>query len=382
MKIRTITTGICLKSSKEEFLFKKASNFNQKAKDFLKNKGYEVQTTRIATNSWEDYIDSSVSVADIVQEIQSIEKFCKSIGVGFVSIGYASTPKAITLVPDINKNTSIIYCSAKLGNVESGVHYENVRASAHVIKKIADKTENGYGNFRFCAWANCTSGIPFFPTAYHLGETSFAIGLECSDLVMRVFSQSNNLQEAEENLFATFTKELQKVEAIAIELSNNFGVLYGGIDASIAPSLQKDESIAFAYEKLGLGKFGSQGTLTISAIITRVLKRLPIRLCGYSGLMLPICEDIGLAQRANEQAYNLTNLLLYSAVCGCGLDTVPLSGELTVKQIEAILLDVTTLALKLNKPLSARLLLVPAKKAGEMTNFKSPYLVDCKIFHI
>ncbi len=98
--------------------------------------------------------------------------------------------------------------------------------------------------------------------------------------------------------------------------------------------------------------------------------------------MLPVCEDVGLAQRANEQTYNLTNLLLYSAVCGCGLDTVPLPGDITIEQLEAILIDLAALAIKLNKPLSARLFPMPGKKAGEMTAFNSPYLVDCRIFRV
>ncbi|MEH2302079.1 MAG: DUF711 family protein [Nostoc sp.] len=39
-----------------------------------------------------------------------------------------------------------------------------------------------------------------------------------------------------------------------------------------------------------------------------------------------------------------------------------------------------TLAIKLDKPLSARLFPILNKKAGEMTTFNSPCLVDCKIF--
>ncbi len=382
MKIRTITTGISLESSKEDVKFKQAAEFNQKAKEYFEDKGYEIQTTRIATNSWEEYLEADLSATDVINEIRAIESFCQSIDISFLSIGYASNAENIGLIPYINKNTSIIYCSSKLGDRESGISFENVNSSAKVIKSIGEETENGYGNFRFCAWANCQPGIPFFPAAYHTGESSFSIGLECSDLVMRAFSKSRSLLEAEQNLYLIFKEELEKVSEIAQQTSDNFEVRYRGIDSSVAPSLQKNDSIAFAYEKLGLGKFGRQGTLAISAVITRVLKSLSIPTCGYCGLMLPVCEDMGLAERANEQAYNLTNLLLYSAVCGCGLDTVPLSGNLTIKTIEAILLDIATLAFKLDKPLSARLLLVPGKKAGEMTNFNSPYLVDCKILAV
>lgn len=117
-------------------------------------------------------------------------------------------------------------------------------------------------------------------------------------------------------------------------------------------------------------------------MITSVLKNLAVKTCGYSGLMLPVCEDFGLAQRAGEESFNLTDLLLYSAVCGCGLDAVPLPGDTPAEKIGAILVDMATLAITLNKPLSARLLPVPGKKAGEMTTFDSPYLVNCKILEL
>jgi hypothetical protein len=37
------------------------------------------------------------------------------------------------------------------------------------------------------------------------------------------------------------------------------------------------------------------------------------------------------------------------------------------------------LALRLNKPLIARLLPIPGRHAGEMTNIDSPYLINCTI---
>lgn len=381
MKIRTITTGITLTSPKEQEKIIQAAHFNQTAKDFLKQQGYEVQTTRLATNSWQAYL-LNLSTIDIISEIQAIEQLCQNLNVSFLSIGYANSPETIAIIPEINQRTSLIHCSSKIGDCETGINFENARESAKVIKRIAETTAGGYGNFRFCAWANCEPGIPFFPVSYHQGEMSFALGLECSDLVMQAFTNANSLLVAEQKLKSIFTEELTKLEVIAQQIAEKFTIKYRGIDTSLAPSLDSSHSIAFAYEKLSFGKFGQPGTLAISVMITRVLKSLPIKTCGYSGLMLPVCEDVGLAARANEKTYNLTNLLLYSAVCGCGLDTVPLPGDITTEKLEAILIDMATLAIKLNKPLSARLFPIPGKKAGEMANFNSPYLVDCQIFEV
>ncbi|NEP03098.1 MAG: DUF711 family protein [Symploca sp. SIO2E9] len=380
MKIRTITTGISLHSPQEQDKIRQAATFNQQAKSFFEQQGYEVQSTRISTNSWQEYLPS-LSISEIVQEIKAIETLCQSLDLNFFNIGYADSPESIAIIPEINQNTSIIYCSSKTGDLASGIDFKNIRESAQAIKRISEKTEGGYGNFRFCAWANCQPGIPFFPVSYHQGNTAFAIGLEYPDLVMAAFSQSRNLSEAQNNLRSILVEELKKLEEIAQQIAVQFKIEYTGIDSSLAPSLENTSSIAFAYEKLGFGKFGSQGTLAISALITSVVKSLPFQLCGYSGLMLPVCEDVGLSQRANEQTYNLTNLLSYSAVCGCGLDTVPIPGSVTVEQIEAILLDMAALAIKLDKPLSARLFPIPGKQAGEMTAFNSPYLVNCQIFN-
>ncbi|MBE9198503.1 MULTISPECIES: DUF711 family protein [unclassified Nodularia (in: cyanobacteria)] len=381
MKIRTITTGITLTSPQSTDKIKQAHEFNQQAKEIFEEQGYEVQTTRITTNSWEEYL-LNLSKIDILHEIQNLEKICQSLDINFFNIGYANQPETIALIPDIIKSTAIIYCSSQIGNRGTGINFPNAWESAKTIKRISEESENGYGNFRYCVWANCQPGIPFFPTAYHVGDTSFGIGLELGELVMQAFSQAGNLQSAEKELQSILEIELIKVAKIAEGIALKFGVKYNGIDTSLAPSLDQENSIAFAYEKIMSGKFGHPGTLAISGMLTRVLKSVSVKICGYSGLMLPVCEDVGLATRANEQTYDLTHLLLYSAVCGCGLDTVPIPGDITVDKIAAILIDLSTLAIKLNKPLSARLFPIPNKQAGEMTSFSSPYLVDCHVFAV
>ena len=80
--------------------------------------------------------------------------------------------------------------------------------------------------------------------------------------------------------------------------------------------------------------------------------------------MLPVMEDVVLAQRWAEGRLGLEQLLVYSAVCGTGLDTVPLPGDTSVEDLAKLICDVASLAVRLRKPLSARLLPVPGKRAG------------------
>lgn len=381
MKIRTITTGLPLKSAEDFEKIHSAAEFNRNAGALFEQAGYEIQSTRLATNSWEQYLTGSTG-EEILRDVRTIEDLCRDLKVDFFNMGYAGSAETIRHCAEIIKHTSVVSCSAKMGDAQNGINAGNVEASADVIRRISQETDGGMGNFRFCAWACCQPGIPFFPAAYHEGETSFSIGLESGDLMMRAFSESKNLYEAEHNLKSLVEEELKKIQEVAQQVSVEHHVRFRGIDASLAPSLMEEESIAFAYEKLLSGKFGDPGTLAISAVVTGVLKNLSVKTCGYSGLMLPVCEDIGLAQRASEGTFNLTNLLLYSAVCGCGLDVAPLPGDIAVDKIEGILLEVATLAVTLNKPLSARLLPAPGKKAGDMTAFDSPYLVNCRVFRV
>ena len=56
MKIITITTGISMQSLQEREKIKQAAEFNQQAQIVFEKQRYEVQTTRIATNIWEEYL--------------------------------------------------------------------------------------------------------------------------------------------------------------------------------------------------------------------------------------------------------------------------------------------------------------------------------------
>ncbi|MCI0474746.1 MAG: DUF711 family protein, partial [Anaerolineales bacterium] len=75
-------------------------------------------------------------------------------------------------------------------------------------------------------------------------------------------------------------------------------------------------------------------------------------------------------------------LLLYSTVCGTGLDTIPLPGDTSVDALAAILLDLATLAVKLNKPLTARLMPIPGLRAGDATHFDFEYFANARVMDV
>jgi uncharacterized protein (UPF0210 family) len=74
--------------------------------------------------------------------------------------------------------------------------------------------------------------------------------------------------------------------------------------------------------------------LAAISAVTNAVKSLAnngIKLIGYNGVMLPVMEDLILADRAAQDfpTFSLRDLLVFSSVCGVGLDTVPVPGEIT-----------------------------------------------------
>jgi uncharacterized protein (UPF0210 family) len=115
-------------------------------------------------------------------------------------------------------------------------------------------------------------------------------------------------------------------------------------------------------------------------VVTEVLKSIPVQQCGYAGLMLPVLEDEMLARRAIEGRYGLRDLLLFSSVCGTGLDVVPVPGNTPIETLTNIVLDVAAQSVKLRKPLSVRLYLVPGSKPGDRMPVDDPLLTDSVVF--
>ena len=383
MKIRSICVGLPGAWPVDTTAVRTAGDFLTAAVRRFADAGIEVQTTRVALSPFAE-LGAPDDAAWVVPFARDLEAACKAHGIGFTSIGpirwdrlgleagrrYAAA-LADALVGTEQINGSI---EATNGGLPSG---GAALAAGALVARLARETRLGFGNFRFCTIAECGPNIPFFPAAYHGdGPPRFTIGLQAADAVRRAFSGPGTLDDLERRLGETLGAEVRRVEAIARALEAEHGIAHGGTDLTPAPFTPEEDSAAGMLEDFGGGELGAPGTLAAASALTRMLKRLPLAQVGYSGLMLPVLEDSILAARASAGLASVSELLLYSAVCGTGLDTVPLPGDAAPEQLAAIILDVSALALALNKPLSCRLFPVPGKTAGQRTEYDSPYLVN------
>ena len=280
------------------------------------------------------------------------------------------------LLAEILKNTKSLNASLVVAG-EDGVRWRAVGAAARVMKKLED-TEHSQGNFRFAATAMVPPLTPFFPAAYHTGfGHQFAIALESANVVANAFKNASDLRAARQKLTEALSTAAFDVQDQASRIDRDTGWAYVGIDLSPAPL--KDVSIGAAIENLTTQPVGTAGTLTAAATITAAIKAITVKQTGYNGLMLPILEDARLSQRWTEGLLSIDSLLAYSAVCGTGLDTIPLPGDVTEEHLDLIIGDMASLAFKWHKPLSARLLPVAGKGPGDTTEFDDPYMVNATI---
>jgi uncharacterized protein len=379
-KIRTITAFINLDPAQYEQQVAETMLMLRRAKTTFESRGYEVETLRIATQPFPEYTKgmSTQQTIAFFQKYDALaekEKFAAGIGPAMLN---ANDPESqADLLANILAATKHIRASIVIAG-EDGVRWKAIGAAARAIKKLEDETEHSQGNFNLGAIAMVPPYSPFFTAAYHTGfGHQFAIGLESANIVGAAFQDAPDIETAKRKLTDMLRDQATEIERHAERVDLETGWRYMGIDLSPAPL--KDVSIGAAIEELIQAPFGSSGTLTASGTITAAIKAVDVKQTGYNGLMLPILEDTRLAQRWSEGRVSLEGLLSYSAVCATGLDTVPLPGDVSIEQLDMILADVATLAVKWNKPLSARLLPVKGKGPGEQTEFDDPFLVNATI---
>jgi uncharacterized protein (UPF0210 family) len=388
MRIRSVTIGTNVRYPLDDGPFERFEAFWRRARAGFDEVGLEVQTVRLAAQPFPTVLRDH-GPAEAPSFAQGLEGLCQAHGIDYCSIGPVVTTEQgadlayVDAIPDVIRATESAFASVLVAARDSGISLAGIEKAADVIVEIAHSTPDGFGNLRLAILANCEPGSPFFPVSYHRGQgTHFSIATEAADLAVAAFSEAATLQEARTNLQQAIEKQARAIEGVSRRLADDSGFRFGGIDFTLAPFPETARSIGHAIETLGVDTFGSSGTLFAVAFIKRAIEAAQFTRCGFSGVMLPVLEDKTLAERSAERLFTLDSLLLYSTVCGTGLDTIPLPGDTTVEEVSSILLDVATLSLVADKPLTARLMPIPGKKAGEVTNFDFPYFANARIMGV
>lgn len=382
MKIRSITCFYDPGISNADYTLEILSNLANESKQVCKENGYEVQTLRLATIPF-SLIKPGNDNEELIKLTKLMEQKTKNNGFNFLSLGPAliSNLESYAIINQLISETEITFFSGMIADQISGVHIHAIQNCAKIIYENASIEPDGFANLRFSALANVKPYGPFFPGSYHQAGQPPAIGLaiEGADEVVNAFQNADNLWDARQVLVKNLEDHANQLGLIFSELLGDKKVVFQGFDFSVAPFPEDDCSLGAAMEYLGISALGKHGSLAAAAFLADTLDRGNWERCGYNGLMLPLLEDSRLSQRSIDQSLSIKDLLMFSAVCGTGLDTIPIPGSTSKEQIEALLLDIASLSSRLNKPLTARLMPIPGKEAGDLTDFKFEYFSNGRV---
>ena len=377
-KVRAITAFVRLDRSTWETQIADTMKVLNAARSEFASRGYTTQTVRIVTQPFAQLV-SGLSDDQALAFLKSLDDLSQKDGfaanVGPAMLHDADDPAAMHLLAKVLSTLPNLNASAIIAD-DDGIHWKTIRETAKLVRYVTDHSPRSQGNFQFTASAMVKPLGPFFPAAYHSGAgKSFSLGFEGANIVQAAFGETHGDFDA---AVAALTRELTVHARIGEEVGNKVaaasGWTFAGVDPTPAPL--GDVSIGDAIERYTGAKFGSSGTMTAAFAITTAVKAVQVKQVGYSGLMLPVMEDKRLAQRWAENAYDIDALLAYSSVCGTGLDTIPLPGDISEERLVKIYGDVASLAWKWKKPLSARLQPVKGKKPGDKTDFENQYLFN------
>ena len=365
--------------------------------------GIEVQMLRLATNIMEKLESGDGSLEDIIHMAVDFEQVAVDCGLPVLNLGTIRDKNLIRQsngLSELMNQLQTSFVSVSWDDDTFGMS-EALAISREII--TMEKNKPG-SNFRFGVLFNCKGGIPYFPAAF-ADEThsngGIALGIEnshllqyCYENAQKVYHQTDPVQDGscplktlEKEITTTFSRALRPLEEKVIEAAKKEQVNYVGIDTSIAPDLRGPnhniEKCLTMMAPQGLPStihrpWMSGSASTIDAI-TRGLKSVDVKRCGYCGVMLPILENESLAAAAERNDLTIQKLLLYSNMCGVGLDVLPVpgSGEEVQHRMAALLLDIAAISRRQKKPLSVRLLPVCDSLPGDKTRFDfNPYIIN------
>ena len=223
-KVRTITTFIHLDFDQSQWpsLIKNANDFCQSLADDFKEKGYTVQSIRIVTNAFAEYIDTT-NLQTAQQDLRTLNTLLNNnqqsgLRLRF-AIGEATTAHQLSLIPELIQEFGDL-CNVCV-NIPMDEQFllDNllIESATKAVNRISQITPRGEGNFNFTVNFNCKPLIPYFPASYSDKSTnnSFVIGLETPDLLvatLKAFNAQNSVlehQQAYDGYYQSLTQQIQ-----------------------------------------------------------------------------------------------------------------------------------------------------------------------------
>ncbi len=397
LDIRTVTMGISLLSCIRENAQKTAEavydRVMKKAEDLVsvtlalsREYGIPIVNKRVSVTP------VSLITASFPEESAEVglalDRAAKELGIDFLG-GYSALVHKGTAdyeaaflktIPAVLAETERICSSVNVGSTRSGINIDAVRMMGELIKETANLTADrgGIGCCKLVVFCNAVEDNPFMAGAFHgVGEadTVINVGVSGPGVVQHALAAcpEADLTEAAEVIKRTAFKITRAGQLIAREAALRLGARFGIVDLSLAPTPMRGDSVAHILEELGLSVVGCHGTTAALALLNDAVKKGGVmassRVGGLSGAFIPVSEDIGMIESAENGQITLEKLEAMTCVCSVGLDMIAIPGDTPAETIAAIIADEAAIGMVNNKTTAVRVIPVPGKGVGEEVRF-------------
>jgi len=400
LDVRTITLGIsllnCIDSDLESLNNKIYNRITTVAKDLVatgkaieREFGIPVVNKRISVTPVALIGAAACKTpGDFATIAQTLDRAAKTTGVNFIGGYSALVSKGMTesdrlliqSIPEALQATDFVCSSVNLGSTKTGLNMDAVKLMGDIVLDTAKNTadRNCIGCAKLVVFCNAPDDNPFMAGAFH--------GVTEADAVINVgVSGPGVMRKALEQVrgadFGTLCERIKKTafkitrvgQLVAREASRRMDIPFGIIDLSLAPTPAIGDSIADIFEEMGLQRAGAPGTTAALALLNDQVKKGGIMASSYvgglSGAFIPVSEDQGMINAAEDGALSLEKLEAMTCVCSVGLDMIAIPGDTKASTISGIIADEMAIGMINQKTTAVRLIPVTGKNVGETVEF-------------
>lgn len=393
--IRTVTLAISLRDCVSENvntvcdkiqrkLDKYASNLVNYANEIENDYSIPIVNKRISVTPI-SFIGESCSTKDYVKIAQTLDKCANNLGIDFIGGYSALVEKGFTQgdlaliesIPEALATTSKLCSSVNIATSKAGINMDAVLKMAKTIKKSAEITadKGGLGAAKLVVFCNSVSDNPFMAGAYcGYGEPECALNIGVSGPGVVRAAIANLDPKADFGALANKIKQTAyKItstgELVGRRMAEKLNVPFGIIDLSLAPTPAIGDSVAQIFQAMGLEHVGAHGTTAALAMLNDCVKKGGVMASSYvgglSGAFIPVSEDAGMIEAAEQGHLTFDKLEAMTCVCSVGLDMIAIPGDTPDTTIAGMIADEMAIGMINKKTTAVRIIPVPNKNVGD-----------------
>ena len=399
LDIRTVTMALSLRDCISEDINKVCDNIYNKITKYAKN------LVSYADELGEEYsipiINKRISVTpialigeacknpDYVRIAKTLDDAAKEVGVNFIGGFSALVEKGCTKgdnlliesIPEALASTERVCSSVNLASSKCGINMDAVLKMAEIIKESAflTKDKDGIGAAKLVVFCNVPGDNPFMAGAFcgiGEGECQLNVGVSGPGVVraaINALPRNADMNVLANEIKRTAYKITSTGELVGRKLAKRLDIPFGVIDLSLAPTPAPGDSVAGIFQAMGIEHAGAHGTTAALAMLNDAVKKGGImassNVGGLSGAFIPVSEDAGMIEAAQNKYITFDKLEAMTCVCSVGLDMIAIPGNTPAETIAGMIADEMAIGMINKKTTAVRVIPAVGKDVGDKVSY-------------